>query len=197
MKNSKINTRTLVNIALMGAVSYVLAFLEMSVPFAPSFMKLDLSDFPALIAAFAFGPVSGIMVELVKNLLQMLTTSTGGVGELANFIIGTSFVLVAGLIYKKKHTLKGAVLACILGSLSIAVVGGLMNYFVMFPVYSKFMPMEEIIRMSAKILPIITTKLDVILYSVVPFNLVKGLIISLSTMLIYKKLSPLLKGGKL
>ena len=99
MKNNTFNTRMLAMSAMLSAVSFVLAFFEFPVPLSPAFARMDLSDFPALIGAFAFGPVSGLLIELVKNALQLLTTSTGGVGELANFIMGGSFAVTAGLIY--------------------------------------------------------------------------------------------------
>ncbi|EKC78598.1 conserved hypothetical protein, membrane [human gut metagenome] len=100
--------------ALLAAISYVLAFLEFPVPLSPSFARMDLSDLPALIGAFAFGPVTGVMIELIKNILQLLSTSTGGIGELANFLMGASYVLAAGFIYKYKKTKKMAKWACVI-----------------------------------------------------------------------------------
>lgn len=99
-KSSIQNVRTLTMTAVLSAIAFVLAFFEFPVPLSPSFARMDLSDLPALIGAFAYGPAAGILIELVKNALQLLTSSTGGIGELANFIMGSSFVAVAGLIYK-------------------------------------------------------------------------------------------------
>lgn len=100
------NVRMLIITAVLSAISFVLAFFEFPVPLSPSFARMDLSDLPALIGAFAYGPVPGILIELVKNALQLLTSSTGGIGELANFIMGSSFVVTAGLIYKSHKTKK-------------------------------------------------------------------------------------------
>lgn len=114
------------------AVSYILAFVEFPVPLSPAFARMDLSDFPALIGAFAFGPVSGIMIELVKNGLQLLSTSTGGVGELANFLIGASFVWAAGFIYRFHKTKKTAWVSCIAGSFIMGIAAAAANYFIRF-----------------------------------------------------------------
>lgn len=106
--------RTITMTALLSAMAYVLAFVEFPVPLSPSFAKMDLSDFPALIGAFAFGPLSGLLIELVKNALQLLTTSTGGIGEIANFLMGAAYVVTAGFIYKRHKTKKTALAACVL-----------------------------------------------------------------------------------
>ena len=111
-----LNIRTITMTALLSAMAYVLAFVEFPVPLSPSFARMDLSDFPALIGAFAFGPLSGLLIELVKNTLQLLTTSTGGIGEIANFLMGASYVVAAGVIYKRRKTKKTALLACVAAS---------------------------------------------------------------------------------
>lgn len=137
------STQTMTSIALLSAISFVLAFLEFPIPLSPSFAKMDLSDFPALVGAMTLGPWAGVLVELVKNLLGLLSISTGGVGELANFLMGGSMVFVAGMVYYKG---KG------------------------------------------------TAKLDVVLWNTIPFNLLKGLGISIVTLLIMPKLIPVFRG---
>jgi len=117
--------------ALLAAISYVLAFLEFPVPLSPSFARMDLSDLPALIGAFAFGPVTGVMIELIKNILQLLSTSTGGIGELANFLMGASYVLAAGFIYKYKKTKKMAKWACVISSVAMGIAAAIANYFIL------------------------------------------------------------------
>lgn len=184
----------MVTVAMLGAVSYILAFFEFQLPIFPSFLKLDVSDIPSLIAAFAFGPLAGIAVEFFKNVLQALSTSTAGIGELANFFIGSAFVATAGLIYKRKHTRSGALVSCIVGAIVMAITGALFNYFVLLGLYEKFMPLDQIIAMAAAFIPAIKTKLDLVLWSIVPFNLVKALLVIAITMFIYKPLSPILKG---
>ncbi len=194
--NSKISTRVMVCTAMLAAVSFLLAFLEVPMLLSPSFARMDLSDLPALIGAFAFGPMAGVVIELIKNGLQVFSTQTAGIGELANFAMGASFVFTAGLIYKRNKTKKIALIACIIASVVMGVVAGLLNYFVLLPMYSAFMPIDQVIAFFGEIIPFIQTKFEVILFSAIPANIIKGLIISLFAMLIYKGVSPILKGEK-
>lgn len=194
--NSKISTRVMVCTAMLAAVSFLLAFLEVPMLLSPSFARMDLSDLPALIGAFAFGPMVGVIIELIKNGLQLFSTQTAGIGELANFAMGASFVFTAGLIYKKNKTKKTALIACIIASVVMGVIAGLLNYFVLLPMYSAFMPIDQVIASFGEIIPFIKTKFEVILFSAIPANIIKGLIISLFAMLIYKGVSPILKGEK-
>ena len=191
---SIIQTRVLAMAAMLSAISFVLAFLEFPVPLSPSFAKMDLSDFPALIGAFAFGPVAGVLIELVKNVLQLMTTSTGGIGELANFIMGSSFVFTAGMIYRLKKSKSGAITACLAASVVMGIVAAATNYFLLLPVFHMFMPIYQLIASFGTLIPFIQTKLDVVLYNALPFNLLKGLALSLLAMLTYKQLAPSLKG---
>lgn len=157
---------------------------------------MDLSDFPALVGAFVFGPVVGVLIELVKNVLQLLSTSTGGVGELANFLMGASFVLTAGLIYNRNKNKKNAWIGCIAGSIVMGLIAAFTNYFILLPMFEQFMPVDQLIASFGEFIPFIRTKLDVVLFNAFPFNLLKGLVISVFTMLIYKRLSPVLKGTR-
>lgn len=193
---SLLHIRTLAMTAMLAAVAYIFAFIEFPVPLTPSFARMDLSDLPALIGAFAFGPVAGVAIELVKNALQLFTTSTGGVGELANFIMGASYVFTAGLIYKHHKTKKYAWISCVTASIVMGVMAAVMNYFVLLPLFEQFMPVDQLIASFSEFIPFIKTKLDVVLYNAFPFNLLKGLVISAVTMLIYKRISPVLKGAK-
>lgn len=188
------NVRMLTMTAVLSAIAFVLAFFEFPVPLSPSFARMDLSDLPALIGAFAYGPVSGVLIELVKNALQLLTSSTGGIGELANFIMGSSFVVAAGLIYKHHKTKKTAILACLIASVIMGVVATVVNYFISLPVFEAFMPLDQLIASFGEFMPFIKTKLDVVLFNAFPFNLLKGIGISIVTMLLYKRLTPILKG---
>ena len=188
------STRSMTMISLLAAVSFVLSFLEFPVPLSPSFARMDLSDFPALVGAMTMGPWAGVLVELVKNLLGLLSTSTGGVGELANFLMGASLVFTAGLIYKQKKTRKMAVVSGVAGSVAMGIMAAIMNYFVLLPMYQIFMPIDQVIASFAEVIPFIHTKLDVVLYSALPGNILKGLIVSVITMLVYKRVSPAMKG---
>lgn len=189
------NTRAFTMTAMLAAISYLLAFMEFPVPLSPAFARMDLSDFPALIGAFVIGPVSGIMIELVKNGLQLLTTTTGGVGEIANFLMGGSYVLTAGLIYKLHKTKKMAWIACIMSSVVMGLTAALANYFILLPMFELFMPLDQLIASFGTFIPFIQTKLDMVLFNALPFNLLKGLVIGAFTMMIYKRLSYVLKGG--
>ena len=193
-KSSIQNVRMLTMTAVLSAIAFVLAFFEFPVPLSPSFARMDLSDLPALIGAFAYGPAEGILIELVKNALQLLTSSTGGIGELANFIMGGSFVAAAGLIYKFHKTKKMAMIACLIASVVMGIVAAIVNYFILLPVFEAFMPLDQLIASFGEFIPFIKTKLDVVLFNAFPFNLLKGIGISIVTMLLYKRLTPILKG---
>lgn len=193
-KSAGLNTHKITAVALLSAMAYILAFLEFPVPLSPSFARMDLSDFPALIGAFTFGPLSGLLVELIKNTLQLLTTSTGGIGEFANFLMGASYVVTAGLIYQQKKTRKNAWIGCIVASFVMGIVAALANYFILLPLFETFLPMEQLIASFGAFLPFIHTKLDIVLYNAFPFNVLKGLVIGGFAMLSYRRLSPILKG---
>ena len=186
------NVHTITSVAILSAISFALAFFEFPVLLSPSFARMDLSDFPALIGAMTLGPWAGVAVELVKNLLGLFSTSTGGVGELANFLMGGSLAFTAGLVYYRWHG--NGWLACALGSVAMAVMAALTNYFILLPLFEGFMPLDTLIASFAEFIPFIRTKLDVVLWNAVPFNLLKGLGISLVTMLAFPKLTPILRG---
>ena len=191
-KNKKL--RKLVGTAMLSAVAFVLQFLEFPMPLSPSFAKFDLSDLPALIGAFAYGPLWGVVIEAVKNALHLFQTQTGGIGELANFLMGAALVFPAGLIYQKHKSRKTALIGCTVGSLCMGVMAALANYFILLPMFEIFMPMDEMIEAFAAVIPFIHSKLDVVLLNALPLNIIKGLVVSLVTMLLYKRLSPILKG---
>ena len=196
-KTSIQNVRMLTITAVLSAISFILAFFEFPVPLSPSFARMDLSDLPALIGAFAYGPMSGILIEFVKNALQLFTSSTGGIGELANFIMGSSFVVTAGLIYKSHKTKKTAMIACLIASVTMGIVASIVNYFILLPVFEAFMPLDQLIASFGEFIPFIKTKLDIVLFNAFPFNVLKGIGISIVTMLLYKRLSPILKGRQM
>ncbi len=194
--NNKVTVRQIATTGIMSALAAILMMLEFSLPFVPSFLKFDFSDLPAFITSFALGPVYGGTVELIKNLIHLPFTATSGIGELANFIVGAAFVIPAGIIYKHKKTQKNALLGSLAGAIVAAVISFPVNYFITYPVYSKFMPTETIISLYNAIFPFIHS-LPVALITVnLPFTLLKGIINTLITFLVYKKLSPIIKGNK-
>lgn len=194
-KRAGMNVRKMTVTAMLSAVAFILMFLDFSVPFMPSFIKMDLSELPALIGAFSMGPVSGVVVCLVKNLLHLFMTDTGGVGELSNFILGACFVLPAGLIYKKWKGKKAAVIASLVGAAAMALVSIVSNYFIVYPVYYAFSPQETILAAYQAIFPGVDNILECLIVFNAPFTFLKGLFSVIITMLIYKPLSPIIKGS--
>lgn len=194
MTRRRTDVRRMTMTAMLAAVATVLMFLSFSVPLMPSFIKLDFSELPALIAAYAFGPVSGVTVCLVKNLVNLLFTTTGGVGELSNFVLGASFVFTAGVIYKRKKSRRSALIGSVIGAAAMAVIGVFSNYFVVYPVYTAFMPMETILGMYRAINPNVETLWDALVWFNMPFTFAKGLCSTAMAFVIYKPLSPVLKG---
>ncbi len=192
--NLRSNTRYLTITAMLSAVAFILQFFEFSVPIMPSFIKLDLSDLPELIGAYALGPVCGILVCLVKNLLHLFVTSTGGVGELSNFILGAIFVLPAALIYKHKKTKRNALIGGILGAVIMGVFSIASNYFLVYPVYYNFLPKDVVLSAYQAILPGMKSILMSLVCFNMPFTIVKGLLSVVISMFIYKPLSPILHG---
>lgn len=196
INSSKVNVRSMTVTAMLSAIAFVLMFLDTAVPFVPNFIKLDVSELPALMASFALGPVYGVVVCLIKNLLHLFMTTTGGVGELSNFILGVAFVLPAGLIYYRKKTKKNAILGAFVGAFLMAAISFPSNLFIVYPVYYNFMPKDVIIGAYQAVAPFAEIKSieQCLLFFNVPFTFVKGLISAIITVLIYQPLRPLLKG---
>lgn len=189
-----VNVRYLTVTAMLSAVAYILMFLDFSVPFMPGFIKMDLSELPALIGSFSMGPLCGVLICLVKNVLHLFITTTGGVGELSNFILGVAFVLPAGLIYKHKKTRKTALAGSLLGAVIMAAFSVFSNYFLVYPVYYNFMPEDRILAAYQLILPSMKNILQCLICFNMPFTFVKGLFSVVITFLVYKHISPILKG---
>lgn len=180
---------------ILSAVAIALMYLEISLPLFPGFLKFDFSEIPALLAAFAMGPLAGIAVELIKNVAHLPASHTLMVGELANFIMGSFFVGTAGLIYKFRKSRGGAMISMAAGTAALTASGALINYFFTIPFYIAVMgfSMEAIVAATHAAGNTMVSGLpSLILWVFVPFNLLKGLVISLIVALIYKKLSPLL-----
>ncbi len=195
MKTSKfLSVRKMTVTAVMSAIAFVLMMLEFATPLTPEFLKFDFSDLPAVITSFALGPAWGVVVELIKNLLKMPFSHTGCVGELANFIVGAAMVLPAGLIYKFAKSRKGALIGSLAGALTAALVSFPVNYFITYPFYTGFMEMEVIIGMYSAIIPAANTLPRALVIVNMPFTFIKFLLCALITFLVYKRLSPILKG---
>lgn len=196
LKKRRVSTLSMVKVALLAGIAYALMFLEMPVPLFPGFLKIDLSDMPAIVAGLALGPIAGFAVEAVKNFLHLVTaTSTGGVGEIANIVVGSSFVVVASLVYRSEKSLKALIKGFALGTIAMVIIGSAMNYFVMLPFYGQIMGLEAIIGMGTAINPNVKDLLSFVLWFIAPFNLVKGIVISIITIPLYKKIEKLIKNN--
>lgn len=199
-RKEKINARTIAQIGMLGAVALVLMLFEIPLPFAPSFYKIDFSEVPVLIGSFAMGPVAGVLIELVKILLKLLTkgSTTAGVGDAANFLIGISFCLPAAFIYRKMHSKKGAIIGMAAGTIFMTLVGCFLNAYVLLPTYAKAfqMPIDALVAMGTAVNGHITSLFTFVAFAVAPFNLLKGVLVSLVVALIYKKISPILKQSR-
>ncbi len=180
--------------AMLAAISFILQYIEISIPIMPAFIKFDFSDLPALLGSFAMGPVCGVLICLVKNVLHLAFSNSMFVGELSNFILGAVFVAVAGVIYKKKKTKMGAFVGGMTGALVMGGFSLISNYFLVYPVYYKVMPQEVILNMYQAILPSVKSIFQSLVCFNLPFTIVKGFIAVAICMLIYKPLSPILKG---
>ncbi len=194
ISKNKLSVNSLVKISMLAVVAYILMLLDFPLPMFPSFLKIDMSDVPALVGGFALGPVAGVLIQFVKVVLYGITkSSTGGVGEMANFIVGVSYVVPAALVYHAKKDKFHALLGTIVGTVVMCIAGALANYYIVIPFYSNFMPIDAIVNLGTMVNSRIVDVQSLILYGITPFNLVKGMAIATITLLIYKKLSPIIK----
>lgn len=186
-------THKLTVTAMLGAVATVLMFLDFPIPFLiPPFVKMDFSELPALLAAFSLGPVSGVAVCFIKNAVNLLHTTTGGVGELCNFLLGCCFVIPTGLLYGRTKSRKRALCGALAGAVAMGVLSIPINYFISYPFYTSLMPLDTIIAMYQELIPSVDGLLACLIIFNAPFTLLKGLLDTALAFLIYKPLSPLL-----
>lgn len=196
--DSKIRKKihTITKIAILTAISAIVMLFEFPLWFAPGFYELDLSEAVILMGGFAMGPVAAAVIELLKNLINLLLngTSTAFIGEFANFVTGCSFVVPASILYKYCKNRKGAWISLAVGTVSLSVVGSLMNYFLLIPAFSKFynMPLDAIVGMGSSVNPLVGDLKTLVVFAVAPFNLVKGVLCSFINLLLYKRLSSIL-----
>ncbi len=201
VKEPVFGTRKMAMIGMFSALAMILHLFDFPLPFAPFFYKLDFSEIPILVGTFAFGPAAGVMMEFLKILLKLLIkgTSTAFVGDLANFIVGCSFILPASAIYAFHKSKKNALVGCIIGTLVLTVFGTAFNAVYLLPAFAKLynLPLEVILDMGAQVNPLVTegSIFSFVSACVAPMNLIKGAAASLVTMLVYKPLSPIIKAG--
>lgn len=172
MKN---NTNRLIKISLLSAVSLVLMYFDFPVIPAFSWLKMDLSDVPALLGTFGFGPLVGVTIELIKNILYFFTKGSSIAGVLANFLFGAALVFPAGLIYHRKKSKKTAIIGMIVGTFIMEIAGIFGNIYILLPLYGMKMTAEQLTQY--------------VLVGIVPFNAVKALIVNVVTYFVYKRIS--------
>ncbi len=191
----------LVMTGMLSAVAFILMFIDFPIPLLmPSFIKMDISDLPEILGAFALGPIYGVVIALVKNLLILVLkgSTTAGTGELCNFLMGAVYAFTAGMLYKHNKSKHGAIIGAVAGAVTMAVLSLPINYFITYPAYVKFygLPLEAIIGMYQAILPSADSLLKCLVIFNMPFTLVKGLVDVVLCFMIYKPLSPLLHGRR-
>ena len=192
-----LSVKNISSIAVLGALSAVLMLFDFPIAVAPNFYKLDLGDLPALIGAFALGPVPAFFIQIVKIVIKLLLkpTSTAFVGEIAAFIFSTVLCVSAALVYRLDKTKKGAIKAMVIGSIAMVIAACLGNYLFIIPAYVNMfhLPLEKIVAMGNAIFAAVTDKFTFVLFCVMPFNLIKAVIVDILTFVLYKRISPLLK----
>lgn len=194
-KRPLLTTREMATVAILAAISAILFMVEIPIVL---FYKLDVSNLPVLLGTFAMGPLQGTLILLVKSLLGLLHSSSQGVGEVADFLMGFAMLLPAGLVYRQCKNRRGAIMGMLLGAVVATVVGVLSNLYIMIPFYGAAygMPVEQIVAMGQELIPAIDSEFKFVLFITAPFNLFKWIVISVLTALIYKPLSPLLHGTR-
>ncbi|MCI2049074.1 MAG: ECF transporter S component [Lachnospiraceae bacterium] len=192
-----LTTRKVAMIGMFSAIAGILYCVDFALPIAPSFYKIDLSEMPALIAGFAFGPVAGVLVEFLKVVIKLLLKSTDSafVGDFANFLIGCMLVLPSSVIYSFRKTRKRAILSLAVGTAVMAVFGTWFNAVYLLPTFAVLygLPLDQIIAMGTAINPAVRDLGTFVLFTVAPINIIKGTLVSVLTMLVYKKISRVIK----
>lgn len=195
-EKTKVNTRTLVQIGMLSALAIILMQFEIPLPFAPAFYKIDFSEVPVLIGCFSMGPFAGVLIELIKVILNVAIkgTMTMGIGDAANFLIGCAFCVPTALIYQKKRTKSGAVTGMVVGTVIMTILGCVLNAYILLPVYAKAfeMPLDALVSMGTEVNGAITGLMTFVLFAVAPFNLLKGILVSLIVFFVYKKIRQVL-----
>ena len=189
------STKTIAKVGILSAIAYVLMFISVQLPIFPSFLKIDLSDIPAIFGGMSLGPIAGIAIVIIKNFLQGITASTtGGVGEFANVIIGGSYVLIICLFYRKWKNIKSVVAGGLVGIVAMTIMGCIMNYYIMMPLYATVygMPLDAIIQMGTVINSKVTDLYTFVIWMIALFNIIKAALMTVVTLPLFKKMEKIL-----
>lgn len=194
---NKMSVQTIAKISILGALAFLVMLFEIAIPFIPSFYKLGIDEVVVLIGGFALGPWAAVCIEALKIALNLIIggSNTAGVGEFANFLFGIALVLPATIIYQKNKSRKNAIIGLLVGSVCMVILGAIINYFVLLPAYAFFMkiPLHDIIGMGHAINSNINSVFSMVLLATTPFNIIKCAVISVVVLLVYKRISPLIK----
>ncbi len=196
MQRKNLSTVDLTRIAILGALASILFMLEFPIFPAAPFYKLDFSNVPVILGAFAMGPVQGLLILLIKSLIGLTHTTSAGIGEMADFLMGAAFILPGAIMYRRNKSRKTAISGMLAGVVCIVIAGVLANYYILLPFYQKFLPYETLVVMGKDMFPFITDIWGFLLTVTALFNLIKGLALTVVTLLLYKPLSPLLHSKK-
>ncbi|HHW54874.1 MAG: ECF transporter S component [bacterium] len=196
MGQTEFNTRSLVKMAVLAALGAILMLIEVRLPVFPGILKLELGDLPALLGSLAMGPLAGVIIELLKNIMNLLLdfTFTFGVGELSNFIVGSAFVASASIVYQRSRDKRGLLLGLLTGIFCMTLTACFSNYYIVIPAYMKAggFSLEKIVELFAMANSRITDLRTIIIYAIIPFNLLKSTVVSIVALLIYNKVLPVL-----
>ena len=190
------NTKTLVLIAMLATISTVLRLLELPVPFAPpGTLHWDLSDLPVVLGGFALGPWAAVGIAYVKNFIALFTTTTLGAGELANFVFAVSLAVPAAIWFRKRPDTRGAAYGLALGVFCMIVSAMLVNYFIMVPFFAWLIgiPLDAVVGMFAAVNPLAETRMEVVVWTFMPFNLIKGALTGVLSFMLYRRINPVLR----
>ena len=193
-RHGLLETSAMVKIGMLSGLGMVLMLLNFPLPIFPSFLKIDFSDAPALVGTFYMGPAAGVLIQLLKNILKVVVdNNTGGVGELANFLVGTAYVLPLGLIYQKRKNYQAVLWGCLLSVLTMTIAAGVLNYFVFIPAFAWVMGLQvsDFVSAAAKVNAAIVDLRTMIFFGIMPFNIVKGTLVSFVGYGLFKALRPL------
>ena len=194
-KSGLSSTKTIAKVGVLSAIAYIFMFISIPLPIFPSFLKIDLSDIPAIFGGMSLGPMAGLAIVIVKNFLQGITASTtGGVGEFANVVIGGSYVLIICLFYRRLKSTKGVLAGGLLGIVAMTIMGCIMNYYIMIPLYATVygMPLDQIVQMGTVLNPKVTNLMTFVIWMIAPFNILKAGIMTAVTLPMFEKMEKIL-----
>ena len=194
-KSGLSSAKTIAKVGVLSAIAYILMFISIPLPIFPSFLKIDLSDIPAIFGGMSLGPMAGLAIVVVKNFLQGITASTtGGVGEFANVVIGGSYVVIICLFYRKLKSSKGVLVGGLIGIIAMTIMGCIMNYYIMMPLYATVygMPLEQIVQMGTVINPKVTDLMTFVIWMIAPLNIFKASIMTIATLPLFDKMEKIL-----